>query len=349
MFNRYHNSLTLGKIGVSEQYHLPADRLNSTDSLSGMMNLKSHYNLAMGRDTLIKSPPRVVLQTFNYVNSYYISSTDRATWIPFSGTNIVPLFNDPFSQTLSGLQRGDVIIVIMFSARGTLHVPGTSSVATRNRVATYTSFAATIAGVSSTSVTAWWLRIPQSATDEQLLTEYTYLSRGDVVADANMGSSTSASNVTGGQFYVLRGVPTTSTPILNTTITGAWVSADNNEIAQRVALLNFGKYNTLYLNYVYTPIDLSSATPDAYPDAIGYIVSNDFNDRNNVYTDFGYSDNGLWEVFGRSWISDNIPKMYSTSPIYNNRKLTHNFVNTTYPAITGFFDATGSILIEIPY
>jgi hypothetical protein len=336
-------------MGVSEQYHLPANALNSTDRLSGMMNLKSHYNLASGRDTIIKAPPHIVFQTYNYVNSYYYSSTDRATWIPFEGTSIVPLFNDPYSQTLSGLKRGDVIIVIMFSAKGSLHVAGTSSVATRNRVNTYTSFSPTIASATGTSLSAWWLRIPNSATNQQLLTEYTYLSRGDVLANATMGSSTSASNVTEGQFYVLRDVPTTSTPFLNTSITGAWQNADNNEIAQRIVLQNFGKYNTLYLNYVYTPIDLSSAVPDAYPDAIGYIVSNDFTDWRNFYTSFGYSDNSLWEVFSRSWISDNIPKMYSTSPIYNNRKLTHNFVNATFPAITGFFDVTGSILIEIPY
>ena len=104
MFNRYHNSLTLGKMGVSEQYHLPAGILNSDSSLSGMMNLKSHYNLASGRDTIIKSPPRVVFQNYNYINSYYFDSTDRSTWTPFGSNNIVPLFNDPGYQPLSGLK-----------------------------------------------------------------------------------------------------------------------------------------------------------------------------------------------------------------------------------------------------
>jgi len=349
MFNRYHNSLTLGKMGVSEQHHFtPAGALNSTNNLSGMMNLKSHYNLAGGRDTIINRP-QLVSQTNNSITAYYFDSTDRSTWVGWPGTNYVPLFNN-YYQDVTGtqLKRGDLMILIMHSARGSFHVPQNTSVLTKNRQAFWNSFGA-FNVASSNSLSAHWIRIPQNATDDQLLNEYPFITRSDVVANNNMGSSTSVQNITDGTVYVLRGVPTNRSPTLNFNITGSWSDADTNEIAQKTTLQDFGKYNTLYLNFVYTQIVTTSSPPDAYPDAIGYVIPNDFsNGASGSYSNWS-SDNYQYETYNASWISDNIPRMYSTSPIYNNRLQRHNFSNRTFPAITGFFDNVGGILIEIPY
>jgi hypothetical protein len=328
-------------------------------SVSGMLNLKSHYNLISGYDTELRAPPVLVGYNYSYINSYYNDSTDRSTWSAFPSTSIVSLNNNPSSPTVTvssyfggTLKRGDIIIVIMMSAQASgFHVPGaTSTVYTKTRTYSFTSFG-TITTASGTSVTAFWHRIPTYATDAQLADEYLYLSRNDVTAGANLPgtATTTVGYVTEVITYVLRGAPTSSTPIINTTITGAITNADNNEPAQKAANLSFGKPRTSYLNYVYTPINLGSSPPDAYPDAIAGTISNDFYPGSLQIWGSGYSDNGVWETFSRSWISDNIPDMYSTSPTYNNKKLIHNFYNITYPAITGFYDVTGWLLIEIPY
>jgi hypothetical protein len=349
MFNRYHNSLTLGKMGVSEEYHLPtngAPREFTDESLSGIMSLKSHYNLASGRDTQINRPPYVAGSWQNYVDSYYTDSTDRAIWDGWPSTNYVPLFNDRLGINVT-LQRNDLLILIMFSARGALHVSQTSNVFTKNRVGTWSTFGS-FSTVSSTGASAFYIRIPSNATDDQLVNEYPYIIRGDVTAGTNMGTSTSASNITDGTVFVIRGVPTNRTPFINATVTGTWIDADSNEIAQRSTLQVFGTYNTLYLNFVYTPISVSAG--DAYPDAVGGVYSNDLAGgfANGFYGNY-YSANGLWETWDAAWVNDNNPRMYSTSPIYNNRLQRHNFRNFTFPAITGFYDSVGGILIEIPY
>jgi hypothetical protein len=238
----------------------------------------------------------------------------------------------------------------MQSARGSLHVSQTGTLTTKTRQASWSSFG-TFNADSNTNLSAHWIRIPQNATDDQLLNEYTYITRSDVVANANMGTSTSVQNVTDGRLWVLRGVPSDRSPTLNGNLTGPWSNADTNEIANRnVNLKDFGKYNTLYLNYVYTQIITTSNPPDAYPDYNNTITSNDFVDG---YFDGYYgnsrSDNGQYETYSISWFNDNNPRMYSTSPIYNNRISRHNFIIRGYPAITGFFDTTGGITIEIPY
>ena len=336
-------------MGVSEQYHLPAGGLYSNNSLSGMMNLKSHYNLASGRDTIINSPPKLIsINIANFLRAYYVNSSDRDTWIGWPGTNYVPLFNDFSQQTNAPLKRGDVIILIMFSARGSFHVSQSGNVFTKNRIATWNTFG-TFTVQSGTGLSAHWIRIPQNATNDQLLNEYPYVTRADVTAGVALGSSTIPQNITDGTTYILRGVPSNRNPTLNTSITGAWSDADTNEIAQRTVLQDFGKYNTLYLNYVYTPIVTTSAPPDAYPDTFGLVIPNDFSNGDVNGLNNSVSDNGQYETWSTSWVSDNIPKMYSTSPIYHNRLQRHNFNNRTFPAITGFFDTTGGILIEIPY
>jgi hypothetical protein len=289
---------------------------------------------------------------WDWINAYYFSSSDREAWQGWgSPNNYVPLFNKLTRTINTTLKRGDVLILIMYSARGSFHVAQALNVYTKNRVGTWNSFGTFSTG--SVGASAFWIRIPQNATDDQLLNEYTYITRADVVAGVAMGSSTIVQAVTDGNIYVLRGVPTSRNPTLNTSVSASWANADNNEIAQRVAFQDFGKYNTLYLNYVYTPIDLNAG--DKYPDDVGGIYSNDLfggfdnNSSINVFLRNISSDNSLWETFNVSWISDNIPRMYSTSPVYNNRLQRHNFFNRTYPAITGFFDSTAGILIEIPY
>jgi len=344
---------------ISYRYNpIPGASPSAPMSVSGMLNLKSHYNLISGYDTELRAPAVLVGYNYSYINSYYIDSTNRSTWRAiYPSTSIVSLDNN-LSPTVTVwsyfggyLKRGDIIIVIMMSAQTSgFHVPGaTSTVYTKTRTYSFTSFG-TIPTASGTNVTAFWHRIPTYVTDAELTDEYSYLSRNDVTAGANLlgSASTTVGYVTEVITYVLRGVPTTSTPILNTTITGAITNADNNEPAQKEAKLSFGKPRTSYLNYVYTPINLGSSPPDAYPNAIAGTISNDFYPSLQAWG-AGYSDNGVWETFSRSWISDNIPNMYSTSPTYNNKKLIHNFYNITYPAITGFYDVTGWLLIEIPY
>jgi hypothetical protein len=352
MFNRYHNSLTLGKMGVSEQYHVPSAGGALTfpyNSVSGIMNLKSHYNLAGGRDTRINLPPQVIGSDYNYIISYYYDATDRSRWVGWPGTNYVPLYND-FSQNITTpLKRGDIVILIMNTAEGALHVPQTSTVYTKNGVGAWSSFG-TFADATGPALSAFWIRIPQNATDDQLINEYPYITRNDVIANGTLGSSTTGNtNATDGRLWVLRGVPTNRNPFLNQNLTSGWVSADNNEIAQRTSLKDFGKYNTLYLNYVYTQIITTSSPPDTYPDTYGSIYSNDFTTGAYSYYGNASSDNSQYETWSVSWFNDNNPRMYSTSPIYNNKLQRHNFIIRTYPAITGFFDVTGGITIEIPY